>query len=127
MSTRYINVVPETLSSDGMSDYEEEQPHVIVPQNDFMKSFAPPQTPTFSTRRPKIPNDVEASIEGPINPVNYSGTQINIWGLTPPDLAALVDSTHFGSSKQTALGPMTEDMINVDISMLSGLMARILR
>jgi hypothetical protein len=104
-----------------MSDFEEEQPSVIMPKTKFMREFHQPLPEPSSQQHhhprpktPKFPNELEASVEGPINPVNYSGTQINIWGVTPPDLAALVDSTRNGPSNQHAsLGPMTEDMINV--------------
>lgn len=39
------------------------------------------------------PNDfaeLQGSVEGPINPVNYSGTQINVWGFPGPELGNIL-------------------------------------
>ena len=54
-------------------------------------------------------SDLQGSIEGPINPINYAGTQINIWGFPPVDLGTLIDP----NSTNSHLGFMTEQMINV--------------
>jgi hypothetical protein len=53
--------------------------------------------------------DLQGSIEGPINPTNYAGTQINIWGFPPTDLASLIDPT----TTRPNYGLMTQEMINV--------------
>ena len=53
--------------------------------------------------------DLQGTIEGPINPTNYAGTQINIWGFPPNDLGSLIDP----SSSRPNYGIMTEQMINV--------------
>lgn len=37
-------------------------------------------------QRPSHFTEFEGAIEGPINPVNYSGTQINVWGMPPAGL-----------------------------------------
>jgi hypothetical protein len=55
---------------------------------------------------------MNGAIEGPINPTNYSGTQINIWGFPPTDIAGLTDAAGLNPKPQN-LGYMTEDMIKV--------------
>lgn len=49
--------------------------------------------------------EVQGSIDGPINPVNYSGTQINIWGFPTPEIGNLIEP------KPANLGFLTEQMI----------------
>ncbi len=56
--------------------------------------------------------NVQGSIEGPISPVNYAGTQINIWG-TPgghwtDELIHMADP-----SRNPNFGYMTEQMLEV--------------
>ena len=51
------------------------------------------------------------SVEGPINPVNYSGTQINVWGLPAPgELAAAFMQPR---SNEPTVGYLTEQMLRV--------------
>lgn len=72
------------------------------------------QTNRDSFRQPNFLNgsnpDLQGSIEGPINPTNYAGTQINIWGFPPSDIGALIDPY---STSRSNTGFMTEQMINV--------------
>lgn len=53
--------------------------------------------------------EIQGSIDGPINPINYSGTQINIWGFPGPNLANVIDP----KDQQPNLGALTEQMIKV--------------
>lgn len=53
--------------------------------------------------------EMQGSVEGPINPVNYSGTQINVWGFPSPDLVNYLHKPQ----PQTQVGFLTENMIKV--------------
>lgn len=63
---------------------------------------------------PLLDTNISGSLEGPINPINYSGTQINVWGFPPggADLANLLQ-TNTTPKEQTHLGPITDQMIKV--------------
>ena len=63
---------------------------------------------------PLLDTNISGSLEGPINPINYSGTQINVWGFPPggADLANLLQ-TNSTTKEQTHLGPITDQMIKV--------------
>ena len=68
--------------------------------------------------RPPLPNDIaelQGSVEGPINPVNYSGTQINVWGFPTPELA------NYLAPKQPTpqMGYLTEQMIKVNYILIN--------
>lgn len=68
--------------------------------------------------RPPPPNDIaelQGSVEGPINPVNYSGTQINVWGFPTPELA------NYLAPKQPTpqMGYLTEQMIKVNYILIN--------
>lgn len=55
---------------------------------------------------------VQGSIEGPISPVNYAGTQINIWGTPGGNLTEGL--IHIADpSRNSNFGYMTEQMLNV--------------
>jgi hypothetical protein len=55
---------------------------------------------------------VQGSIEGPISPVNYAGTQINIWGTPGGNLTdGLIHMADPNRNPQ--FGYMTEQMLNV--------------
>ena len=57
---------------------------------------------------------VTGSMEaGPINPVNYSGTQINVWGFPGPELANLLQQQPPAPPPQPQLGFLTDQMIKV--------------
>ena len=69
----------------------------------------------FSAHAPEMP-------DGPFNPVNYSGTQINVWGAPPnawPGMNANSGAVTFGLPNQgmspytTQFGYLTENMIHV--------------
>lgn len=51
--------------------------------------------------------EMQGSVEGPINPVNYSGTQINVWGFPGPEIANYLAPR----PPQTQTGFLTEQMI----------------
>lgn len=53
--------------------------------------------------------ELQGSVEGPINPVNYSGTQINVWGFPTPELANYLAPRQ----PQPNLGYLTDQMIRV--------------
>lgn len=63
---------------------------------------------------------VEGSIEGPISPINYSGTQVNVWGIPAgrwtDDLMNVADS-----NKQSQFGYMTEQMLQVKLASINTL------
>ena len=58
--------------------------------------------------------ELYGSVEGPINPVNYTGTQINVWGFPTPDLAAFLQK----KKPETQVGFLTDQMIKVIIFLL---------
>lgn len=58
--------------------------------------------------------ELYGSVEGPINPVNYTGTQINVWGFPTPDLAAFLVK----KKPETNIGFLTDQMIKVKISLI---------
>ena len=58
--------------------------------------------------------------DGTYNPTNYSGTQINFWGVSPNAVPQMLNGTTGGYSgpygnRPTQLGLMTESMIRVNI------------
>lgn len=53
---------------------------------------------------------VESSIEGPISPINYAGTQINVWG-TPG--GHMTDELLHIADPSRNYGYMTEQMLEV--------------
>ncbi len=63
--------------------------------------------------KPSMENmgELYGSVEGPINPVNYTGTQINVWGFPTPDLAAFLQK----KKPETQVGFLTDQMIKVNL------------
>ena len=58
---------------------------------------------------------IQGSVEGPISPVNYSGTQINVWGL--PGGRWTEELMHAADpNRNPNFGYMTEQMLDVRIS-----------
>ena len=56
--------------------------------------------------------NIQGSIEGPISPVNYAGTQINIWGTPGGNLTeGLLQVAD--PSRNANFGYMTEQMLDV--------------
>ena len=56
---------------------------------------------------------VQGSVEGPISPVNYAGTQINIWGTPGGNLTEGL--LHVADpSRNPNFGYMTEEMLQVN-------------
>ena len=51
--------------------------------------------------------------EGPFNPTNYSGTQVNFWGVAPPGGVAPGVFTGAANPYPSALGAMTNRMLTV--------------
>lgn len=110
VTTRYIDVIPNEeyqqsvnrymsgrespcVSSSSVSDADD----AAYPQ--FLKGFGAGDMA-----------ELQGSVEGPINPVNYSGTQINVWGFPTPEL---VD--YLKPKPQVQTGFLTEQMIKVAI------------
>lgn len=99
ITTKYINVVyylnrdcPDynlysTLNPRNNYNYEAKScDESVSPSSDDEESYNPYEE--------KIkPYEMQGAIEGPINPTNYSGTQINIWGFPSGDFAPLADLT----------------------------------
>ncbi len=92
VSTKYIDVVIEQgflSENSSYSDVEEETTHT-----EFIEEFPVPMplvrrsslTEVCHNTRPPYFTEFEGAIEGPINPVNYSGTQINVWGVPPGNI-----------------------------------------
>ena len=46
-----------------------------------------------------------------INPINYSGTQINVWGYPTPEIASILDRRKQQVNPQ--IGYLTEQMLKV--------------
>jgi hypothetical protein len=62
-----------------------------------------------------MPDDavhIQGSIEGPISPVNYAGTQINVWG-APGDTWAHEIMQTANRNQNPKFGYMTEQMLDV--------------
>ena len=62
--------------------------------------------------------EISGSLEGPINPVNYSGTQINVWGFpggasSDQLTSLLLQQDAKSKEEQLKLGPLTDEMIKV--------------
>ena len=51
--------------------------------------------------------EFQGSVEGPINPINYSGTQINVWGIPGPNIASFLEK----KTPQPNVGYLTDQMI----------------
>jgi hypothetical protein len=107
VATRFIEVSPGGGNVNGSdrelneSSYSDDEQ-----QAEFVSRF--PARPGVGSN-PDVA-ELQGSVEGPINPVNYSGTQINVWGGFPsPDLA------NFLAPKQPQTGFLTEQMIRVTI------------
>lgn len=110
VSTKYIDVTIEPPSPDENSSYSDGEDQVIPSTNEFIDVEFPGPVPFIRRSNsevfhramlhpvpippppPPVQTDFEGHIEGPINPVNYSGTQINVWGIPPPNLGGFLDS-----------------------------------
>lgn len=109
VSTKYIDVTIEPPSPDENSSYSDGEDQVIPSTNEFIDVEFPGPVPFVRRSNsevfhrvlhpvpmppppPPVQTDFEGHIEGPINPVNYSGTQINVWGIPPPNLGGFLDS-----------------------------------
>lgn len=62
----------------------------------------------FRRRSSSDYGEFQGTLDGAINPVNYSGTQINVWGFPNPELANFLPKP-----PQTQMGFLTENMIKV--------------
>ena len=107
VSTKYIDVTIEPPSPDensSFSDPEELAPvvHEVIEEFPGPIPFIRRSNSELGFHRvihpvPMMPpppppqTDFEGHIEGPINPVNYHGTQINVWGIPPPNLGGFLD------------------------------------
>jgi hypothetical protein len=112
VSVKYMDVVPDPLTSDEQVAFHT---HMIMPANDQSNSDNEEDEldnsdvefmDQCSKPRRKI-LEVESRLEGPIRPINYSGTQINVWGMPTPALSGLLSP----KQKQPQMGALTEDMI----------------
>ena len=52
--------------------------------------------------------------DGPFNPTNYSGTQINFWGVSPPINPASNGGISY-PDRATQIGSMTSNMLRVSL------------
>lgn len=121
VTTKYIDVLPESVDeperwwpesakrsnhySSSESTDDDEEPSEFISRGGVLVPYKSKQ----SSKDDVV--EVQGALEGgPSNPVNYSGTQINVWGLPTPGLANL-----FGGRQppQPNIGPHTQDMINV--------------
>jgi len=71
------------------------------PKNQFLNPYQKRQSNDYL--------ELQGSVDGPINPINYSGTQINVWGFPTPDMGNLLNK----KEPQPAVGYLTEQMIKV--------------
>jgi len=99
----------ENIDYSSSTDEETEQPQ---PQsNKFKKSFnIDPKMMMMKHHH----DDMYGSLEGPINPVNYTGTQLNVFG--PMPILAGSDLANFFQRKQKPepnVGFLTDQMIKV--------------
>ncbi len=96
------DVSDNEINYSSVSDDEEKR------SNEFVDHFK------YKIKRRSIDSDfaeIRGSIEGgPGNPINYSGTQINVRGIPPPDLTSFLDPKH----KQPNLGYLTDQMLKVN-------------
>lgn len=115
-TTKYIDVVAEKENRNNVyySDNENNYSRSLSDNDDdaeygteFMDRFK------YRVKRKSLDDDyaeVQGSLEsGPMNPVNYSGTQINVWGVAPPDLTGFLDQR--AKPPQPELGFLTDQMI----------------
>lgn len=105
IATRYIDVVPME-SSGGGSDRDLR--YGYPSDRDSPSSSGEEESQFMRGGGAGDIAELQGSVEGPINPVNYSGTQINVWGFPTPEL------TNFLAPRpppQTQMGFLTEQMI----------------
>ena len=85
------------------------------------EAWASSSSPTLDMGAYEGPAHAPEIPDGPFNPVNYSGTQINVWGAPPnawPGMNANSGAVTFGLPNQgmspytTQFGYLTENMIN---------------
>jgi hypothetical protein len=115
ISSRYIDVVirekpteysnPNSDQENNYSSYSDEDPNEFVDRNLIARPFPIRKYSNGDTV------DIQGSIDTPLNPVNYGGTQINVWGFPTPDLAGMLDSK---TQMQPNVGYLTDQMIKVD-------------
>lgn len=117
IATRYIDVFPDKSSN---SDHDHDQDELSYsdeePQQEFMNSFSnnsiQKRRNSDSSRKSMGDlSELQGSVEGPINPVNYSGTQINVWGFPTPELVNYLAPRQ---QPQVQTGFLTEAMIRVN-------------
>lgn len=106
ISTRFIDVTPNYQPPTNLSDRDvnDESSYSDEEQSEYMNKFP-------ANRKNSEIAELQGSVEGPINPVNYSGTQINVWGGFPsPELANFLAPK---PPPQPQLGFLTDQMIKV--------------
>ena len=119
VTTKYIEVVPTAeaaAAGSSNSDQEFENASDMDDQDDELdfirrnrKAIMPVAGGGGGDADEIGQYDVQSSLEGgPINPINYSGTQINVWGMPTPGLAGLFSPK---PPPQANLGALTEEMI----------------
>lgn len=108
IATRYIDVVTDRLHNSN-SDHEHNDSSLSDEEQEVSNNFQKRKNSDSSRRSMSEMGEIQGSVEGPINPVNYSGTQINVWGFPTPEL------TNFLAPKPppTQTGFLTENMIRV--------------
>lgn len=120
VTTKYIDVVPDKSeepqyafsdNEHNESSYSDEEPNEFVAKFP-VKNNKPEQPKTVMRQSYSDLGELQGSVEGPINPVNYHGTQINVWGFPHPELANFLQPKQ---EPQPALGYLTDQMIRVNI------------
>jgi annexin A6 len=105
VATKFIEVSPEdTISKfqlpvddydvdDGEEDFYSDEEEYNQFQNNFPKNKSNGRSRKHSKRNDDSSSELaefQGLLENPSNPINYSGTQINVWGLPTPDLGSYI-------------------------------------
>ena len=105
VATRYIDVLPIKPSSDHEHDITESS---YSEDESVSSNRSRTNSVKFRRRSSSELGELRGTIDGAINPINYSGTQINVWGFPNPELANFLPKPN-----QTQMGFLTENMIKV--------------
>lgn len=116
IATRYIDVVPaESLGRGAGGGSDRELRYGLSDRSSRSSSFSDEEGSQFMHGGGAAfgggPNDLaelQGSVEGPINPVNYSGTQINVWGFPGPEIGNFLAPRQ---PPQPQMGFLTDQMI----------------
>ena len=106
MATKYIDVETGKNSN---SDHEHIDSSSEEEKNEFQ--YYNPKEQSLKLSQNGDMAELQGSLEGQINPINYSGTQINVWGFPGQDLGSILDRRRQQSNPQ--IGYLTEQMLKV--------------